>query len=61
MNGRFDVAGLPPGDYFVAAIDAATPLDLQAPDTLESLVSRAARVTAREGVVSEVTLGLVRR
>jgi hypothetical protein len=61
VNGGFDVAGLPPGDYFVAAIDAATPLDLQAPDTLESLVPRAARVTAREGVVSEVTLSLVRR
>jgi hypothetical protein len=60
-NGSFDITGLPPGEYFVAAVDASTPLDLQAPDALESLVSRAARVTAREGAVSEVTLRLIRR
>jgi len=60
-DGSFDVTSLPPGEYFVAALDASVPLDLQAPDTLESLVARAARVTAREGAVSEVTLRLIRR
>jgi hypothetical protein len=59
-NGSFEVTGPPPGEYFVAAVDAS-PLDLQEPDTLESLVPRAARVTAREGAVSEVTLRLIRR
>jgi hypothetical protein len=60
-NGSFDVIGLPPGEYYVAAVDVSTPLDPQAPGTLESLVSRATRVTAREGAVSEVTLRLIRR
>jgi hypothetical protein len=60
-NGSFDVTSLPPGEYFVAAVNVEAPLDLQAPDTLESLVPRAARVAAREGVVSQVTLGLIRR
>jgi hypothetical protein len=60
-KGSFDVTNLPPGEYFVVAVDASLPLDLQAPDTLESLVPRAARVTAREGAVSEVTLRLIRR
>jgi hypothetical protein len=60
-NGSFDVTGLPPGEYYVAAVDADSPLDLQAPETLESLVSRAVRVTAREGAVSTVALTLIRR
>jgi hypothetical protein len=59
-NGSFDVTGLPPGEYFVAAVNVS-PSDLQEPDALESLVPRAARVTAREGAVSEVTLRLIRR
>jgi hypothetical protein len=59
-NGSFDVTGLPPGEYFVAAV-TVSPSDLQEPDALESLVPRAARVTAREGAVSEVTLRLIRR
>jgi hypothetical protein len=60
-SGAFEFAGLPPGEYFVAAVDASVPVDLQAPDTLESLVPRAARVVAREGAVSRVTLSLIRR
>jgi hypothetical protein len=60
-RGSFDVTNLPPGEYFVAAVDATSPLDLQAPETLDSLVPRATRVTAREGAVSEVTLRLIRR
>jgi hypothetical protein len=60
-NGSFEVTGLPPGEYFVAAVDVSAGLDLHAPETLESLVPRAARVTAREGAVSEVTLRLIRR
>lgn len=60
-EGSFDITSLPPGEYFVAAVDAFLPVDLQAPDTLESLVPRAARVIAREGAVSEVTLRLIRR
>ena len=61
QDGSFEVNSLPSGEYFVAAVDASTPLDLQASDTLESLVTRAVRVTAREGAASEVTLRLIRR
>jgi hypothetical protein len=60
-SGSFDIVGLPPGEYFVAAVDASTSLDLQAPTTLESLVPRAVRVSAREGTVSTVTLSPPRR
>ena len=60
-SGAFEFAGLPPGEYYVAAVDASVRVDLQAPDTLESLVPQAARVTAREGAVSEVTLRLIQR
>jgi hypothetical protein len=60
-NGSFDIVGLPPGEYFVAAVHASTSLDLQAPTTLESLVPRAVRVSGREGGVSTVTLGPPRR
>jgi hypothetical protein len=61
QNASFSVTSLPPGEYFVTAVDASAPLDLQSPETLESLVPRAERVAAREGLVSEVTLRLIRR
>jgi hypothetical protein len=60
-GGAFNVSGLPPGEYFVAAVNASTTLDLQSPDTLESLVPRAARIQARENAASSVTVRLVRR
>ena len=56
-NGSFEVTSLPPGEYFVAAVETSAPLDWQAPDTLDALVPRAARVTAREDAISEMTLG----
>ena len=59
-NGTFDVHDLPPGEYYVAAVDTM-PADWQAPNTLESLIPRAERVTAREGAVSTVTLRPIRR
>lgn len=55
-NGSFEVTGLPPGEYYVAAIEASTSLDLQAPETLESQMVRATRVVATGNVVSTVTL-----
>jgi hypothetical protein len=60
-NGAFDVIGLPPGEYFVAAVDSSTPLDLQATDTLDALVSRAERITVRDGQSRTVTLRVTRR
>jgi hypothetical protein len=60
-NGSFDVSGLPPGEYFVAAVDTVPPGEWQAPSTLEALVQGAARVTVRESQVEKVTLRLLRR
>ena len=60
-NGSFDVNGLPPGEYFVAAVDTVGPGDWQAPNTLEALVQGAARVTVREGQAQTIGLRLLRR
>jgi protocatechuate 3,4-dioxygenase beta subunit len=58
----FVVTGLPPGDYWVAAID---PPDLgnpiADPDLLESVSSRATRITLGEGQTQDVSLHLIRR
>ena len=60
LNGRFDVNGLPPGEYFVAALGAGGAADWQAPETLQSLIPRAARVTVREGQSQTMATGLRR-
>jgi hypothetical protein len=60
-DGSFEVRDLPPGDYFVAALDAQPPGDWQAADGLDVLVQRASRVTVREGQARTVTLALTRR
>jgi len=60
-SGSFDVDGLPPGEYFVAAIDALPRGDWQSPDALDVLVQRAERVTLTEGQERTMTLALTRR
>jgi hypothetical protein len=60
-DGSFDVRDLPPGDYFVAALDGQPPGDWQAADGLDALVQRATRVSLREGQAHTVTLALTRR
>jgi hypothetical protein len=60
-NGSFDVNGLPPGEYFIAAVDTVGPGDWQTPNTLEALVQGATRVTVREGQAQTVSLRLLRR
>jgi len=61
--GTFAVTGLPPGDYWVAAIDrlddtADAMLDAE---LLESLTSRAVRITLGEGQSQNLALRLIRR
>jgi hypothetical protein len=61
--GTFAVTGLPPGDYWVAAIDrlddtAEAMLDEK---LLESLSSRAARITLGEGQSQDLALRLIHR
>ena len=58
-NGTFDVKGLPPGDYWVAAIGPDSTFDLVVdPALLESLSSRATRISLGEGQRRELTLRL---
>jgi hypothetical protein len=60
-NGSFDVDGVPPGEYYVAAIDALPQGEWQSPDGLGLLVQRAVRVTVGEGQTRTLTLQLNRR
>lgn len=66
QDGSFRVDGLPPGDYWVAAIEriegppggGVLPPD---PQLLESLSSRATRIALGEGQSRDLTLRLTRR
>jgi len=66
QDGAFSIVGLPPGDYWIVAVDrldspvsgATVPPD---PALLESLSSRALRVTLGEGQSQDLTLRLIRR
>ena len=66
QDGTFKVPGLPPGDYWVAAIERmdGLPGGGSAPpeaDVLEPLSSRATRITLGEAQSQDVTLRLIRR
>jgi hypothetical protein len=61
-DGSFTVKGLPPGDYWVAAIERRdSEVEPTDPDVLESLSSRAVRITLGEGQSQDLTLRLIRR
>jgi uncharacterized protein (DUF2141 family) len=49
QDGAFRVRGLPPGDYYVAALSWVQGEEWQDPALLESLATRATRVTLTEG------------
>jgi hypothetical protein len=65
VGGAFRVGGVPPGDYFVAAVDRidGTPDggEWQTPDVLTRLVAGATRISVAEGESRTATLRLVRR
>lgn len=66
QDGAFRVPGLPPGDYWVAAIERmdGLPAGGSAPpeaEVLEPLSSRATRITLGDGQSQDVTLRLIRR
>jgi hypothetical protein len=60
-NGSFTINGLPPGDYWVTAVERLDAGDWQTPDALDGLVQGATRVTVEEGQISTIGLRLVRR
>jgi hypothetical protein len=60
-NGSFDIDGVPPGEYYVSALDALPPGEWQSPDGLGLLVQRAVRVTVSDGQTRTLTLQLNRR
>jgi hypothetical protein len=60
-DGSFEVNGMPPGEYFLAAVASFPSGDWQSPQTLESLVRGATRVTVREGQSRTITLRVNRR
>jgi hypothetical protein len=63
-GGRFTIAALPPGDYWVAAVDAldgdSVNGEWQSPDLLNRLAAGARRVTLSESERASVELRLVR-
>lgn len=48
-DGSFHFIGLPPGDYFLVAVDDAAAVDWQQPKRLETLAQLAAQVTLTAG------------
>ena len=48
-TGQFHVDGLPPGDYYVAALIDADPRELGDPSFLDQLIPSSIRVTLAEG------------
>ena len=65
QEGMFRVTGLVPGEYWVVAVDrldgSNVAGDLQSPEVLDALATRAMRITLGEGQSRDVTLRLVRR
>ena len=64
QDGTFRVEGLPPGDYWFAAVDrvdTANAGEWQNPEFLETLVSRASRIVLAAGETHRTTLRVIRR
>lgn len=59
-SGAFSIAGLPAGDYFVAAIAGSQPGDRQDPSLLKSLMGTATRVTLADGGTATVQVAVKR-
>jgi hypothetical protein len=65
QDGAFEVVGLPPGEYWVAAVDSIqgnqSSGEWEKPEVLEALSTRATRVTVAEREREMVMLRLIRR
>jgi protocatechuate 3,4-dioxygenase beta subunit len=56
QDGRFKIAGLPPSDYYVIALDKVEPGQAFDPDFLDQISSRATPITLHEGETRTVDL-----
>ena len=65
QDGGFEVAGLPPGEYWVAAVDAIpgsqSAGEWEKPEVLEALSTRATRVMLADHERYMTVLRLIRR
>ena len=60
QKGLFRLESIPPGDYFVAAVDAVQNWQVNDPEFLEDLKARAERVTVREGAAPQLALRILK-
>jgi Carboxypeptidase regulatory-like domain len=58
QDGRFKITGLPPGEYYVVAVDRLEPDQSRDPDFLERARSRAVSLSLREGETKTLELRL---
>ncbi|MBZ5557337.1 MAG: carboxypeptidase-like regulatory domain-containing protein [Acidobacteriia bacterium] len=58
QDGRFKIMGLPPGEYYIIAVDRVEPGQQGDPDFLESVRSRATSLSLNEGETKTVDLRL---
>jgi hypothetical protein len=59
QDGRFKITGLPPGEYYVVAVDRLEPGQSGDPDFLERARSKAVSLTLREGETKTLELSLI--
>ena len=57
-NGRFKIAGLPPGDYYVIAVDSIEPGDASDPEYLDRVMNRATRFSLGDAETKTLDLQL---
>jgi hypothetical protein len=60
QNGRFEVKGLPAGEYRAVAVDYLEPGAEADPDRLEKWATIATRVTLADGESKSITIMLIR-
>ena len=58
QKGIFRLEAVPPGDYFIAAVDAVQNWQVNDPEFLTEIKSHAERLTIREGAAAQLTLRL---
>jgi protocatechuate 3,4-dioxygenase beta subunit len=58
QDGRFNITGLPPGEYYIIALDRVDMGETSDPEFLEKMHTRASRITLDEGETKTVDLRL---